>query len=214
MSQRKMKLFIATSNAGKLRELLLLIESDHELSELVEPVTPDQIGVSVDFEERGESYIEVAKQKALQAAKASGMPSLAEDSGLEVDALGGFPGSRSARFMGKATLYDVKNKAILEMLSSIPEEKRTARYRCAMALATPDELVCAVEEEVEGLIAFEPIGEGGFGYDPIFYLPGLGFTMAQLSISAKNAISHRGKAFRRVASAIKELAARIQVPGK
>lgn len=214
MSQRKMRLFIATSNAGKLRELLALIESDCELSKLIEPVTPNQVGISVDFDEHGESYIEVAKRKAAQAAKASGMPSLAEDSGLEVDALGGFPGSRSARFMGKATLYDVKNKAILEMLSSVPEEKRTARYKCAMALATPDELVCVVEDEVEGLIAFEPIGEGGFGYDPIFYLPGLGFTMAQLSIGAKNAISHRGRAFRRIASAINGLAARIQVPRK
>ncbi|MCS7252956.1 MAG: non-canonical purine NTP pyrophosphatase [Armatimonadota bacterium] len=209
MSQHKMKLFIATSNAGKLRELLLLVESDSRLRELVEPVTPNQVGIEIEFEEHGESYIEVAKHKALQAAKVSGMVSLAEDSGLEVDALSGFPGSRSARFMGKGTSYDLKNQAILEMLSSVPIEKRSARYKCAMALATPEGLVDVVEEEVEGLIAFEAVGEGGFGYDPIFYLPGLGFMMAQLPIIVKNAISHRGKAFRRIAHAIKMVAARI-----
>lgn len=214
MSRHKMKLFIATSNAGKLRELLLLIESDCELAELIEPITPRQVGLDIDFEEHGESHIEIAKRKAVHAAKVSGLPSLAEDSGLEIDALDGFPGSRSARFMGRATSYDIKNDAILEMLSSIPEERRTARYRCAMALATADELISAVEDEVEGLIAFKAIGEGGFGYDPIFYLPGLGFTMAQLPIEVKNAISHRGRAFRRIACAIKELANRIQAHGK
>lgn len=200
-----MRLFIATSNAGKLREILKLIESDEELRELVEPVTPAQLGIEIEFEEGGGSYIEVAKLKALQAAKMSGSPSLAEDSGLEIDALGGQPGCCSARFMGRATPYKLKNETILEMLSSVPEEERTARYKCAMALAVGDEIVDSAEGEVDGLIAFAAVGDGGFGYDPIFYLPGLGFTMAQLSTEAKNAVSHRGKAFRRIASSIKKL---------
>jgi XTP/dITP diphosphohydrolase len=202
-----MKLLIATSNEGKARELLMLIESDAELKGLIEPVTLMQLEMKVEFEEAGESYLEVAKQKALQAVKATKMPALAEDSGLEIDALGGFPGSRSARFMGKGTPYDVKNESIIKMLYGVPEEKRTARYKCAMALATPDEGVVATSEgEVEGIIAIEQCGEGGFGYDPIFYLPGLGFTMAQLPTHVKNAISHRGIAFRGISEAIKSLA--------
>ncbi|HID07942.1 MAG TPA: RdgB/HAM1 family non-canonical purine NTP pyrophosphatase [Armatimonadetes bacterium] len=203
MAHRRLQVFIATSNIGKLRELLMLFEP---LSHIVEPITPNELNIMLDFEEREHTFSETAKAKALHAAKCTGLLSLAEDSGLEIDALDGFPGRYSARFMGRMTAYEDKNRAILDMLRHVPDRQRTARYRCAMALAHPDEVIAVVEDIVEGRIAHEPRGSGGFGYDPIFYLPGLGCTMAQLPLNVKNRISHRGRAFERLRPFLEQLA--------
>jgi len=137
---------------------------------------------------------ENAIAKAVAAATQSGLCALADDSGLEVDALGGAPGVHSHRFMGDAASDAERNAEILRRLQGVPEEQRAARYRCAVALALPDGTFEVVEATCEGIIAPAPVGTGGFGYDPIFFLPELGVTMAQLPPDAKNRLSHRGRA--------------------
>ena len=121
---------------------------------------------------------------------------LADDSGLEIDALGGEPGIYSARYLGEDTSYRVKNANLIERLAGVPEEKRTARFVCAIAAVLPDGRELVTKAAVEGRIGYEEKGEGGFGYDPIFYVPEFGRTTAELSEEEKNQISHRGKALR------------------
>ena len=162
-----------------------------------EILTMKEAGISTDAEENGASYEENALIKARAVAeKAGDAVVLADDSGLEIDALGGEPGIYSARYLGEDTSYRVKNANLIERLAGVPEEKRTARFVCAIAAVLPDGRELVTKAAVEGRIGYEEKGEGGFGYDPIFYVPEFGRTTAELSEEEKNQISHRGKALR------------------
>lgn len=185
------RLIIATGNEDKMREIREILKD----TEFV-PVSMKEAGLYLAIEENGDSFEENALIKARAVAEAAGEMALADDSGLEIDALGGAPGIFSARYLGEDTSYSVKNQKILEQLEQVPEEERSARFVCAAACVFPDgrELVC--RETMEGRIAVRAAGENGFGYDPIFYLPRQGCTSAQLTSGQKNEISHRGKAFR------------------
>lgn len=195
------RLLIATNNPGKLAEYeRLLAGCGWEL------VTTKQIGLTLPDDESGETYEENAKMKALNGARASGLVALADDSGLEIDALDGGPGARSARFLGEDAGYEERFARILGEMKALPSEKRWARFRCVIAIAEPgSENVKLCEGEVQGQIAFEPSGEQGFGYDPIFYLPQRARTMAELSPQVKDVISHRGRAAMRARPVLKEM---------
>ncbi len=193
------KIVLASSNKGKLREVREILAGS-ELS--VIPLS--ETGFTDEIEETGETFAENAFIKAETVAKALQLPVLGDDSGLEIDALGKEPGIRSARFMGRETPYSEKNAALLKKLEGVPDEQRTARFVCAMALVYPDGRSLQVQQTMEGRIGYEIKGENGFGYDPIFFLPEYGMTSAELSPEAKNAISHRGKALRKMAALILE----------
>ncbi|TET51052.1 MAG: RdgB/HAM1 family non-canonical purine NTP pyrophosphatase [Anaerolineales bacterium] len=180
-------LLIATHNAGKLREYQRLLA---ELPVLLR--SPHEVGTSLDVPEDGTTFTENASKKAKAHAEASGLLTLADDSGLEVDALDGAPGIRSARYVRGSDADRVR--ALLDHLRDVELDQRTARFRCLVAIATPDGRLETVEGTCEGVIAFEPAGHGGFGYDPVFYLPELGCTMAELDAEEKNRISHRARA--------------------
>jgi XTP/dITP diphosphohydrolase len=183
------ELFIATTNRGKLRELMALLQGQP-----FRLVTPDELEVTLDYEETSGDIREVAFEKALYAYRKTGLPSLAEDTALEVDALGGLPGARAKVFFGENVSDTERWRGLLKLMEGIPTEKRTARFRCAMAVAFSENDLLTAEGVLEGVIATEPHGEGGFGYDPVFFVPPLGKTLAQLSVDEKNAISHRARA--------------------
>ena len=186
------KLLLATNNQGKIVEFRYLLDGcGWEL------VTPADVGVQLNVEETGQTYLENATIKALAFARASGLASLADDSGLEVDALDGRPGVFSARYAGVDLTDGERVAALLEELAGVREEGRTARFRCVIAIATANGEVESAEGAVEGRIAAEPRGENGFGYDPIFELPERGLTVAELPASEKHAVSHRGVAARK-----------------
>ena len=188
-----MKLLLATRNKGKLREQVeVMSESGIEVVGL--DAWPDLESP----EEPGPSFIDNAVVKALYYHRATGLTAIGEDSGLEVDALDKAPGIYSARWMGEDTSYAVKNQRLLEKLKDLPLEKRTARYVCAVALADGDEIIFRVLETIEGRIAESPSGQGGFGYDPVFYYPPFDKTLAQATSEEKNRVSHRGKAMARL----------------
>jgi XTP/dITP diphosphohydrolase len=191
------KLLLATNNQGKVRELKLLLQ---ELP--LELVLPRELGITTDVDEVGGSLEENARIKATALARESQLLALADDSGLEVDALGGEPGRLSARYAGEGASDRERIDHLLAKLKGVPWEKRTARFRCVIAMATPEGEVELCSGECHGFIAFKPKGEGGFGYDPIFYFPGLDKTMAELPSEIKNKVSHRGEAAR---EAIKSL---------
>lgn len=193
-----MRLVLATHNAAKAREMREVLEGlDGRL----------EVGSLADYpgapepEEVGGTYRENAAIKALSAGRFTGEWSLADDAGLEIDALGGAPGHHSRRFAGEDTPFVEKMRLILERLDGVPEDRRAARFRCCVALAPPGgegephvfEAVC------DGRIARAPSGTGGFGYDPIFWLTELGCTMADLTAEQKHAVSHRGKVLRQFA---------------
>ena len=180
-------LLIATYNAGKMREFRLLLAPL-----AVELCFPPDLGLQIEVAEDGMTYADNACKKARAYAQASGLPTLADDSGLEVDVLDGAPGIRSARYRPGSDADRIA--ALLAHLRDVPWERRTARFRCVVAVATPGGELYTAEGVCEGQIAFEPMGEGGFGYDPIFYLPEHGCTMAQLPETEKNRISHRARA--------------------
>jgi len=183
------KLLLATNNKGKVREY------KHMLKELpFELVSPAELGINTEVEEVGESLEENARLKATTLARESQLLTLADDSGLEVDALGGEPGRLSARYAGEGASDEDRVDYLLSRLKDVPEGKRSARFRCVIAIAGADGEVELCSGECEGVITLEPRGEEGFGYDPIFYLPGLGKTMAELSLEEKNGVSHRGRA--------------------
>jgi len=186
------KLLLATNNAAKVRECLLPLQGIP-----CDIVTLSDAGIDVVVIETGETMEENASIKARAYASASDLTALADDSGLEVDALGGEPGALSARYAGEGVSDRERLDFLLSKLSHVPWEQRAARFRCVIAIATPKGAVELCQGECHGIIAFEPKGEGGFGYDPIFFLPELGKTMAELTIEEKNEISHRGKAARR-----------------
>ncbi len=192
------KLLLGTNNQAKVREYRsLLPDLDHKL------VTLSENGISVEVEEVGDSLEENARLKATIIAAKSRLLTLADDSGLEVDALGGEPGKLSARYAGENASDAERIAYLLKRMNGVPQEKRTARFRCVIALATPEGKVKLCSGECPGLITLEPRGEHGFGYDPIFYLPELGKTMAELPLEQKNKISHRGRAAREAARVLK-----------
>lgn len=183
------KIVFATGNEGKMREVRLILQ------DLGFPVlSMKEAGVSLDIEENGTTFAENAMIKARAVWEKTGGIVLADDSGLVVDYLGGEPGVYSARYLGEDTSYEIKNQAIIDSLADAKEEERTARFVSAIAAVLPDGSELVTEGTVEGLIAHEPAGNGGFGYDPIFYLPEYGVTSAEIPIEKKNEISHRGKA--------------------
>ena len=185
-----------------MRNLLLATTNQHKLEEYraifsdlpFKLVSLSDIHPDLDVEETGSTFAENAALKARTYAEASGLLTLADDSGLEIDALEGAPGVYSARFAGRETSYAERFRIILERLKGLPMEQRTARFRCAIALAEPSELIRIVEGTIEGVIADSPRGDYGFGYDPIFLVPELGKTTAELPPEQKNFISHRGRA--------------------
>ncbi len=189
-----MKLIFATGNENKMREIREILDGKG-----FEILSMKEAGIDIDVEENGSTFSENALIKARAICKASGELVLADDSGLEIDALGGEPGIYSARYMGHDTSYTVKNNNLIERLEGVPDEKRTARFVCAMAAVFPDGREEVVVGTMEGRIGYEIAGENGFGYDPIFYLPEYGKTSAEISPEEKNAISHRGKALRAIA---------------
>ncbi|MBN2005321.1 MAG: RdgB/HAM1 family non-canonical purine NTP pyrophosphatase [Anaerolineae bacterium] len=183
-----MRILLATHNQGKRREWLpLLAGLDIEL------ILPDDLGLFTEVEETGETYRENALLKARALAAASGLPALADDSGLEVDALEGAPGVRSARYHLGGD--EVRYRALLKALENVSSTSdRSARFRCIAALVLPDGREFVTEGVCEGLIGFEPRGEAGFGYDPVFFVPEANCTMAELPPEEKNRISHRARA--------------------
>lgn len=183
------KLLLATNNQGKVREYKSLLEGIP-----FKLVTMAEQGIATVVDEVGESMEENAGLKAKTLAAESRLLSLADDSGLEVDALDGEPGRLSARYAGENASDEDRIKYLLSRLKDIPGEKRTARFRCVIALAEPEGAVEYCHGECQGIIALEPKGEQGFGYDPVFYLPEFGKTMAELPPETKNRISHRAKA--------------------
>lgn len=195
-----LKLLLGTNNPGKLREFQMLFQGlPWRL------VTPEEAGVFMTVEETGNTYEENARTKALAYARASRLVSLADDSGLEVDALSGLPGINSARFGGRTTDRS-RVEYLLSLMKDIPPEKRSARFVCIIAIATPEGRVDSVRGECYGFITMEPRGESGFGYDPVFYFPELGKTLAELPLDIKNRVSHRGKAAREAYRLLERLA--------
>ncbi|HEX2267188.1 MAG TPA: RdgB/HAM1 family non-canonical purine NTP pyrophosphatase [Actinomycetota bacterium] len=184
------RLVIATRNAGKVREILQIC-----VEWPVEWVTYETASWP-EVEETGEGYLENALLKARTAAEAVGTPALADDSGIEVDALGGGPGPRSARFAGENATDEENLRLLIDRVQGTGEDRRSARYRCVAACAWPDGSDVWAEETCEGKLIVDPRGTGGFGYDPIFVPEGYEQTMAELTPDEKHRISHRGKAFR------------------
>lgn len=182
-----MRLLIATNNEGKKEEFRVLLRQ-FEAS----LVFPPELDICLDVPEDRPSYRENAIQKAAAHCNASGLIALADDSGLEVDALGGAPGLRSSRYAAGGDAD--RARALLAALDGVPAERRTARFRCALAAVTPQGQALCSEGVCEGLIALGPSGTGGFGYDPVFYLPEHASTMADLPPEVKNRVSHRARA--------------------
>ena len=174
------KIVFATSNAGKMREIREILK---DLG--AEILSMKEAGVDVDIVEDGDTFA-------------------ANDSGLVIDALNGEPGVYSARYMGEKTSYEIKNWNLIHRLDGVPEEKRTARFVCVIAAVLPDGRTLTAEGTMEGVIAHEPAGAGGFGYDPILMLPEYGKTSAEITMDEKNAISHRGKALRAMKKCLAE----------
>jgi XTP/dITP diphosphohydrolase len=193
-------LLIASNNPGKVAEFRQLLAGCGW-----QIVTPADIGLDVEVEETGQGYEENATIKSVTYSQASGLVALADDSGLEVDALGGRPGPLSARYAGSDRTDAERVQALLQELAGVPDEQRTARFRCVIAIADPTERVELVEGTVEGRIALEPRGENGFGYDPVFVLPDRGMTAAELPPDEKNAVSHRGAAARKARAVLERM---------
>lgn len=185
------KIVFATSNEGKMREIRELLK---DLG--MEILSMKEAGVRIDIEEDGATFEANALIKARAVWEQTGGIVLADDSGLEVDALNKEPGVYSARYMGEKTSYEIKNWNLIHRLNGAADEKRSARFVCVIAAVLPDGRTLSVRDTMEGRIAYEPAGEEGFGYDPILFLPGLGKTSAEISMEEKNKISHRGKALR------------------
>jgi XTP/dITP diphosphohydrolase len=199
VSGKDRKILVASSNPGKIAELRTMLDFD------VEWLGMSDVGDIAEIKEDGSTFAENARKKALGYAQATKLWTIADDSGLVVDALGGEPGVKSARFSGEktinddGTLIDHRNIAkVLELLKGVPKEKRTARFFCCLSLASPEQILIETEGTLEGLITNKEIGKNGFGYDPIFFVPHLNKTVAQLTAEEKNAISHRGDAIRKL----------------
>ncbi len=190
-AQKTADLLVATTNPGKVRELRTLLPG-------LRLLTPGETGVELDVEETGSTFVENARLKASAYHAATGLRTMGEDSGIEIDALHGEPGVYSARYHG---LPDgpIKNAHILELLANVPSVRRGCRYVCSIVLIDSDGSEHVFEGECRGEITREPAGDGGFGYDPIFLIPRVKRTMAELSAEEKNRVSHRGRAVRKLA---------------
>ena len=185
------KIIFATGNQDKMKEIQMILE---DLGIVVSSMK--EAGIDVDIVEDGTTFEENAMIKAEEIAKLTDAIVLADDSGLEIDYLNKEPGIYSARYAGTDTSYEIKNNLLLQRLEGVPDEKRTARFVCAIAAVFPDGSKETVRGTIEGRIGYEIAGEHGFGYDPIFYLPEYGCTTAELDPEKKNELSHRGKALR------------------
>lgn len=192
------KIILASNNQNKVAEVKEILKDKN-----VEIVSLKEAGIDVDVEENGTTFEENALIKARAVCKMTGSVTMADDSGLEVDYMDKQPGVYSARFMGHDTSYDIKNKAIIDKLEGVEGDARSARFVAAIAVVFPDGKEIVTRGTMEGLIAREPAGDNGFGYDPIVYLPEYGMTSAQLSPEKKNKISHRGKALKKMAEELK-----------
>ncbi len=198
----RITLVIATGNPGKFKEIARLLNG---LEMLLVPL--DRVGPVEVPPEGGDSFQENARRKAIAVAQAVGHLALADDSGVEVDALGGKPGVLSARFGGPGKSDAERNRLLLAMLEGVPPQRRSARFRCAVAIADPQGCVRTAEGTCEGRIVLEARGDHGFGYDPIFEIPSLGRTLAEVTPEVKNGISHRAQAMARVRTILEELLA-------
>lgn len=194
------KLIIATNNAGKVSEIKDILQG--EFSEIV---SLKEAGLNIDVVEDGETFEDNAIKKAKEVARITGCMALADDSGICVDCLDGAPGVYSARFAGKKANDAMNNKKLIGLLKAVPGKKRGAHYACVVALADPDGNTITAYGEVQGVIATEPRGVNGFGYDPYFYLPEYGQTMAELPPEIKNVISHRFFALQALKLKIKQV---------
>lgn len=194
------KLLLATSNPGKIREYRLLLDG---LGYLI--TTPPEEGIAEVIAESGSTYEQNARLKAVVYARSSRLTTLADDSGLEVDALNGEPGIQSARFAGEAATDTEKVSLLLAKLQGVPWERRTACFKCVIAIVGPRGRADICRGECHGMIAFEPKGTNGFGYDPIFVLPETGKTMAGLPAEIKNQISHRARASQKARQMLQQL---------
>jgi len=196
------KLVVATRNQHKVREIAVLL-AEAELA--VEAVTIDEVAPTAELREDEDTFEGNALAKARQASAACSLPAIADDSGIEVDALGGAPGVRSARWAGEPCDDGRNNEKMLRELSVVPATRRTARYRCAAAFVDVAKNVEVVRSGTcEGVLLSKAQGTGGFGYDPLFFLPSLGRTMAEIDLVEKNRLSHRATAFRALAQALRE----------
>jgi XTP/dITP diphosphohydrolase len=194
------KLLLASSNLGKIREYRLLLgDLGYQI------VTLSEQGISKVITESGNTYEQNAEMKATTYAKLSQLITLADDSGLEVDALHGKPGIHSARFAGKNATDADRVTKLLAMMDGIPWDRRTAHFKCVIAIATPESKLRLCQGKCRGIIAFEAKGENGFGYDPIFHLPELAKTLAELPLELKNQLSHRGQAAQRARKILNQL---------
>lgn len=183
----------ATGNEGKMREIRQILNGMD-----VEILSMKQAGITADIIEDGTTFIENAVIKAKAVAAKTDHIVLADDSGLEIDHLNKEPGIYSARYLGEDTPYDIKNAQLLKRMEGVEEEKRTARFVCAIAAVFPNGEILTTQGIIEGRIAYQIEGKNGFGYDPIFYLPEYGCTSAQITEEEKNAISHRGRALQKM----------------
>lgn len=186
-----MRIVIATGNKDKVREINEILKGTE-----FDAVSMKEIGIDPEIIEDADSFEGNALIKAKTVHELTKEYVMADDSGLCIDALDGAPGIYSARFCGEDSTYEEKFKKIFEMLKDVPEEKRTAQFVCAIAVVRPDGSSFTVRGECHGVLHEKPMGEGGFGYDPIFYVPEFGMTTAQMTKDQKNSISHRGKALR------------------
>lgn len=192
-----MKLVLATNNEGKVREFARILEPLG-----IEVMTQKQAGVHVSPEENGSTFAENARIKAMAVYEAIGLPTVADDSGLCIDAMNGEPGVYSARYYGEDTPYEEKNRRIIERLNGVAEEKRTARFVAHITCVLSKDEILDCEGVCEGTIGHKPAGDGGFGYDPIFYVGDKSF--AELDGEAKDKVSHRGKALEKLYQKLKE----------
>lgn len=201
------KIIFATGNAHKMEEIRMI------LADLgMEILSQKEAGITAEVVENGATFEENAMIKASGIAEAAlqnpeygNVIVMADDSGLEIDYLNKEPGIYSARYMGEDTSYDIKNHELIRRLEGVPDEKRTARFVCAIAAVFPDGTKKVVRGTMEGIIGYETAGENGFGYDPIFYLPEYGCTSAELAPEKKNELSHRGEGLRKMRAVIEEL---------
>ena len=187
------RIVFATGNENTMKEIREILGDLN-----TEIISLKQAGIDVEIIEDGKSFEENALIKARAIWKETKGIVLADDSGLEVDYLNGEPGIYSARYLGEDTSYDIKNKAIIDRLEGVPDEKRTARFVCVIAAVFPDGTELTTRGTIEGIIGYEQKGDNGFGYDPIVYVPELKKTTAELSMEEKNEISHRGNALRKM----------------
>ncbi len=202
----KQTILVATTNPGKIAEISAMLQAD-----VVWRSLSDLAAIS-EIEEDGATFAENARKKALGYARAAGLWTIADDSGLVVDALGGEPGVRSSRYSQQKgegedrTLIDHRNiTKVLKLLKGVPKQARTARFVCCLCLAGPEDVLIKTTGTLEGLIADKEMGDNGFGYDPVFFVPNLGKTVGQLTPEEKNAISHRGRAIQRLKPLLDQL---------